>query len=50
MVTYGKMREDILVQPISGKATPVYKGEVLRIVQEEGGQCVDTNVFNLHDY
>ncbi len=50
MVTYGKMREDILVQPISGTATPVYKGEVLRIVQEEGGQCVDTNVFNLHDY
>jgi uncharacterized protein YcgI (DUF1989 family) len=50
MVTYGNIREDILVEPISGKSVPVYKGEVLRIVQEEGGQCVDFNAFNLHDY
>ena len=50
MTELGNMREDILVQPISGVATPVYKGEVLRIIQEEGGQCVDTNVFSLHDY
>jgi uncharacterized protein YcgI (DUF1989 family) len=50
MKTYGRLREDYLVQPISGKALPVYKGEVLRIIQEEGGQCVDFNSWNLHDW
>ena len=33
-----------------GKAVPVHKGEILRITQVEGGQCVDFNCFNLHDY
>jgi uncharacterized protein YcgI (DUF1989 family) len=28
----------------------VYQGEVLRITQVEGEQCVDFNCFNLHDY
>lgn len=46
---YGRMRADILVTPISGKALPVFKGEVYRIVQLEGGQCVDVNAWNLHD-
>ena len=50
MERYGKLKEDFVLQPISGKALPVYKGEVLRITQEEGGQCVDFNAFNLHDY
>lgn len=50
MVTYGKMLENILVEPISAKAVVVRKGEVIRVIQEEGGQCVDMNVFNMHDY
>jgi len=47
---YGAKREDILLQPVSGKALPVYRGEVLRIIQVDGEQCVDFNAFNLHDY
>ena len=47
---YGPKREDIVLQPVSGKALPVYRGEALRIIQVEGGQCVDFNAFNLHDY
>lgn len=50
MTQYGPKREDIILQPVSGKALEVYKGEVLRIIQVEGGQCVDFNAFNLHDY
>ncbi|MBE3142776.1 MAG: urea carboxylase-associated family protein [Planctomycetes bacterium] len=47
---HGKQRVDVVLQPVSGKALPVYRGEVLRIMQEEGGQCIDFNCFNLHDY
>ena len=47
---YGKPRFDLTLQPVSGKAVPVYKGEVLRIKQVEGGQCVDFNCYNLHNY
>ena len=47
---YGKTRFDLILKPVSGKAVPVYKGEVLRIAQVEGGQCVDFNCYNLHDY
>lgn len=50
MTTYGKKREDVTLQPVSGKALPLYKGEVLRILQAGDGQCVDFNCFNLHDY
>lgn len=47
---YGNVRYDRILQPVSGKAVPVYRGEVLRIAQIEGGQCVDFNCYNLHDY
>src|SRR5262249_26132860 len=47
---YGAPRLDITLEPVTGKAIPVYRGEVLRIEQVEGGQCVDFNAFNLHDY
>jgi len=47
---YGKKREEFVLPPIEGRALPVYKGEVLRIEQLEGGQCVDFNAYNLHDY
>lgn len=50
MALYGKPRLDIVLEPVSGKAVPVYKGEVLRISLVEGVQCVDFNCFNLHDY
>src|SRR5262245_6069868 len=50
MTQYGDCRYDITLQPVSGKAVPVYRGEVLRIIQVEGEQCVDFNCFNLHDY
>jgi uncharacterized protein YcgI (DUF1989 family) len=46
----GKRRLSIVLEPVSGKALPVYKGEVLRITQVAGGQCVDFNCFNLDDH
>ena len=48
--TLGSCRLDLTLQPVSGKALPVHKGEVLRVTQVEGEQCVDFNCFNLHDY
>ena len=39
-----------LIEPGQGKAIEVRAGEVLRIEQVDGGQCVDFNAFNLHDY
>jgi uncharacterized protein YcgI (DUF1989 family) len=50
MTEYGSKREDIVLQPVSGKALPVYRGEVLRLIQVEGEQCLDFDAFNLHDY
>ena len=46
----GRCRYDDIIQPISGRALPLHMGEVLRITQIEGEQCVDFNCFNLHDY
>ena len=39
-----------IMQPGTGKAIEVLKGQILRIEQVEGPQCVDFNCFNLHDY
>ena len=39
-----------ILQPGTGKAIEMLAGLVLRIEQVEGGQCVDFNAFNLHDY
>ena len=50
MTQYGPARLDLVLRPISGKALPVHAGEVIRITQVEGEQCVDFNAFNLHDY
>ncbi|WP_417407693.1 DUF1989 domain-containing protein [Hoeflea sp.] len=38
------------MQPGTGKALEVRKGQILRIEQVLGAQCVDFNCFNLHDY
>ena len=46
----GKVRYEERLEPVSGRALPVYAGETLRIIQVEGEQCVDFNAFNLHDY
>jgi uncharacterized protein YcgI (DUF1989 family) len=50
MTPAGKCRYDITLQPVSGKAVPLYAGEVMRLIQVEGEQCVDFNCFNLYDY
>jgi uncharacterized protein YcgI (DUF1989 family)/Arc/MetJ-type ribon-helix-helix transcriptional regulator len=47
---YGAKRLEITLEPVTGKAVPVYRGEVLRIEQLEGGTCVDFNAFNLSDH
>ena len=39
-----------VLQPGTGKAMEVKQGQVVRIEQLEGAQCVDFNCFNLHDY
>jgi uncharacterized protein YcgI (DUF1989 family) len=40
----------LVLEPGTGKAIELLKGQILRIEQVEGGQCVDFNCFNLHDY
>lgn len=47
---YGARRFELTLEPVTGKAVPVHRGEVLRIEQEVGGTCVDFNAFNLHDH
>jgi uncharacterized protein len=39
-----------IMQPGTGKALELRKGQILRIEQIDGAQCVDFNCFNLHDY
>ena len=39
-----------ILAPGTGKALELRRGMILRIEQAEGGQCVDFNCFNLHDY
>jgi uncharacterized protein YcgI (DUF1989 family) len=43
------VREHVIT-PGTGKALEVLEGQILRIEQVEGPQCVDFNCFNLHDY
>lgn len=47
---YGPSRFEMVLTPGVGKAVPVHRGEVLRLTQLVGGQCVDFNAYNLHDY
>lgn len=42
--------EETVLEPGTGKAFEVRAGQVLRVEQITGDQCVDLNVFNLHDY
>jgi uncharacterized protein len=41
---------ELRIEPGTGKAIELLKGQVLRIEQVDGNQCVDFNCFNLHDY
>ena len=45
-----KVLETLILEPGTGKAIELLAGQILRIEQIEGGQCVDFNAFNLHDY
>lgn len=42
--------QDFIMEPGTGKAVEVLKGQKIKVEQVEGGQCADFNVFNLHDY
>jgi len=42
--------QTLILEPGTGKAIELLAGQILRIEQVEGGQCVDFNAFNLHDY
>ena len=41
---------EMILEPGTGKALEMKAGQILRIEQVEGLQCVDFNCFNLHDY
>lgn len=45
-----KQIQSLVLEPGTGKAIELLAGQILRIEQVEGGQCVDFNAFNLHDY
>jgi len=45
-----KVVSEWVMQPGTGKAVELLAGQILRIEQTEGLQCVDFNCFNLHDY
>jgi uncharacterized protein YcgI (DUF1989 family) len=42
--------EEHVLEPATGKALELRRGQVLRIEQTVGEQCADFNCFNLHDY
>lgn len=45
-----KILTELTLEPGTGKALEVRRGQVLRIAQTSGRQCADFNCFNLHDY
>ena len=49
-MTDRKVLSQLVLEPGTGKALELKRGMILRIEQIEGGQCVDFNCFNLHDY
>ena len=40
----------VVLEPGTGKAFELLAGQIMRVEQIEGNQCVDFNAFNLHDY
>lgn len=49
-MTPRRVLEERVIEPGTGKALPLTRGQVLRIEQVAGRQCADFNCFNLHDY
>ena len=49
-MTSRRVISEFVMEPGTGKAIELLKGQILRIEQVEGGQCADFNCFNLHDY
>jgi uncharacterized protein YcgI (DUF1989 family) len=47
---YGPPRSSATLEPVTGKAIELRRGEVLRIEQLAGGTCVDFNAYNLADH
>jgi uncharacterized protein YcgI (DUF1989 family) len=45
-----KIVHELTIDPGTGKALELRRGQVLRIEQTSGRQCADFNCFNLHDY
>jgi hypothetical protein len=45
-----KIIQQLTLEPATGKALPVKRGQVLRITQTGNGQCLDFNAYNLDDY
>ena len=42
--------KELIIEPGTGKALELRRGQILRIEQVAGRQCADFNCFNLHDY
>lgn len=45
-----KLIRELTIEPGTGKALELRRGQLLRIAQTSGRQCADFNCFNLHDY
>lgn len=45
-----EVHAELTLEPGTGKALELRRGQVLRIAQTTGAQCADFNCFNLHDY
>jgi len=45
-----KLIGEHILEPGTGKALPMLRGQIFRIEQLGNGQCMDFNAFNLHDY
>jgi uncharacterized protein len=42
--------KEFIMEPGTGKAVELLKGQIIRVEQIDGSQCADFNCFNLHDY
>jgi uncharacterized protein YcgI (DUF1989 family) len=49
-MTRRRVLQELVIDPGTGRALPLARGQVLRIEQTVGRQCADFNCFNLHDY
>src|SRR3977135_4667661 len=45
-----RVAQELVIEPGTGKALELRRGQIRRIEQTAGRQCADFNCFNLHDY